>query len=107
MHLSPSVLPPGSGPAIWEACVFPPLWGWLCGTLMAKGCGGSRGQVAPTLPCLLGLSCLGSGFPSSWKACASPAPASLATEGKFLLPPGESIIPSSTLPEGALRSCFY
>lgn len=49
--------------------------------------------MVPPLPCLLCLSCLGSGLPSSWKACASPAPASLVTEGQFLLPRAESVIP--------------
>lgn len=60
MHLSPSVLPPGSGAVVWEACAVPPLWGWLCGTLMARGLWRQQGpggtnpamSVGPFLPWL-------------------------------------------------------
>lgn len=96
MPLSPLVLPPSSGAAIWEACAFPPLWGWLCGSLMGQGLWRQRGPGG-TSPAV---------FLEPFLPCNSPSPASRAPEGKFLLPQAESIIPSSVLPEGRLRPCF-
>lgn len=60
MPLSPLVLPPNSGAAIWEACAFPPLWGWLYGTRMVQGLWRQQGSggttpamsVVPFLPWL-------------------------------------------------------
>lgn len=69
MRLSPLTPPPGLGCCLggWRHSSSLELALW---SSSFQDLGGSRVQVASKLSCLLYLSDLGSGFPSSWKSCA-------------------------------------